>query len=137
MKIIQVAGLANTGKTSFIKTLIPALSSLGKVAVVKHLGDHEFYLEHEKDTTVFFDAGAEISVGVDSEKSVIAIRKNALDDILHLFLHLKIDFVILEGFKQRPFPKIVIGDLVVDNSVLVNPEINDVIDSLHLFEDFN
>jgi molybdopterin-guanine dinucleotide biosynthesis protein MobB len=137
MKIIQVAGLANTGKTTFIRDLIPALSAQGKVAVIKHLGDHEFNMEDGKDTTVFFEAGAEISVGIDAEKSVIATRKNALDDILRLCKHQQIDFVVLEGFKERKFPRIVIGDLIIDNCVLANPRVNDVIDSLDAFEDFN
>jgi molybdopterin-guanine dinucleotide biosynthesis protein MobB len=137
MKVIQIAGLANTGKTTFIKDLIPALSSRGKVAIIKHLGDHEFYLEDGRDTTVFFEAGAEISVGIDAQKSVIATRKNELDDILRLLADQEIDFVVLEGFKERKFPRIVIGDIIVDKCVLANPGVNDVIDSLDAFEDFN
>ncbi len=137
MKIIQVVGLANSGKTSFIKNLIPVLGTRGKVAVIKHLGDHEFGLEDGKDTTDFFESGAQISVGVDSQKSVITLRKTALDEILCLLSDQKMDYVILEGFKQRMFPKIVIGDLKVEKCILENPTVNDVIDSLHLFEDYN
>jgi len=136
MKIIQVVGLANSGKTTFIKDLIPALSTRGKVAVIKHLGDHEFFLEGGKDTTGFFEAGAAISAGVDSHKSILAIRNNSLDDLLALFHHMGMDFAVLEGFKKRDFPKIVIGDLSIDRCVLQNPEIQEVISSLHLFEDF-
>ena len=74
MKIIQVVGRSNSGKTTFIKQLIPHLKTLGHVAVIKHLGDHEFELEKGKDSTGFFEAGAEISVGIDAHKSVVAIR---------------------------------------------------------------
>jgi molybdopterin-guanine dinucleotide biosynthesis protein MobB len=137
MKIIQIVGLANSGKTNFITHLIPALNTRGKVAVIKHLGDHEYFLEEEKDTTGFFNAGALVSVGIDAAKSVIAIRKNSLDNILLLLSLQGIDFVIIEGFKMRAFPKIVIGDLAIENSVLVNPTVDMVIDSLSLFEDFN
>jgi molybdopterin-guanine dinucleotide biosynthesis protein MobB len=137
MKIIQVVGLANSGKTSFIKLLIPALSLKGNVAVIKHLGDHEFFLEENKDTTDFFNSGAQVSIGIDDAKSVIAIRKNSLDDIILFLSQQKIDFVIIEGFKKRSFPKIVIGDLAIEKSVLINPTIDEVIDSLSLFEDFN
>ena len=136
MKIIQVVGLANSGKTTFIKDLIPALSSRGKVAVIKHLGDHEFFLEEGKDTTGFFEAGAAISAGVDSHKSILAIRNDSLDDLLTLFYWMGIDFAVLEGFKKRDFPKIVIGDLSIDMCVLKNPEIREVISSLDLFKDF-
>jgi molybdopterin-guanine dinucleotide biosynthesis protein len=48
----------------------------------------------------------------------------------------EIDFAIIEGFKQRTFSKIVIGELPVDNCILKNPSINEVLTSLSLFEDF-
>ena len=123
MKIIQVVGRSNSGKTTFIKDLIPELKKKGKVAVVKHLGDHTYTIEEGKDTTVFFDAGADMSVGIDSEKAVAAIRKNALDDILGMLLDQDMDFAIIEGFKQRSFPKIVIGNLTADTSILTNPSV--------------
>lgn len=136
MKIIQIVGRSNSGKTTFIKFLVPELKKKGKVAVIKHLGDHEFHLEDGKDTTGFFDAGAEIAVGIDAHKSVVAIRNNSLEDMLDLLKNQDIDFVIIEGFKQKPFPKIVIGNLAIDNCVLMNPEIASVIESLNLFTDY-
>ena len=136
MKIIQITGLANSGKTSFIRDLVPPLSRKGKVAVVKHLGDHEYYLEEGKDTTDFFDAGAQISAGIDAQKSVVVIRKNTLEAILQLLSHQEIDFAVIEGFKELSFPKIVIGDLIVGKCVLRNPTVDEVMDSLALFEDF-
>ena len=108
----------------------------GNVAVVKHLGDHEFYLEDGKDTTGFFDSGAQISVGIDEHKSVVTIRKNTLEDILLLLSHEGMDFVVIEGFKLSSFPKIVIGDLFVERCVLRNPTVEKVTDSLALFIDF-
>jgi molybdopterin-guanine dinucleotide biosynthesis protein MobB len=136
MKIIQVVGNSNSGKTTFIKSLIPELKKKGTVAVIKHLGDHTYTMNEGKDTTVFFDAGADISVGVDSDKTVAAIRLNALDDVLGILFDQEIDFAIIEGFKQRSFPKIVIGNLPADTFILANPSVNEVIVSLNLFEDF-
>ena len=46
------------------------------------------------------------------------------------------DFVIIEGFKQRLFPKIAIGDLETDNCILTNPLVKDVVASLDRFDDF-
>ncbi len=86
MKIIQIVGSSNSGKTTFIKNLIPELKKKGNVAVIKHLGDHTYNIEEGKDTTVFFDAGADISVGIDSDKAVATIRKNTLDDVLGMLL---------------------------------------------------
>jgi len=134
MKIIQIVGSSNSGKTTFIKNLIPELKKKGNVAVIKHLGDHTYNIGEGKDTTVFFDAGADISVGIDSDKAVAAIRKNTLDDVLDLLLDQDMDFAIIEGFKQRSFPKIVIGSLTADTCILTNPSVNEVITSLNLFE---
>lgn len=135
MKIIQIVGRSNSGKTTFIKNLIPELKKIGCVAVIKHLGDHEFILEKEKDTTVFFNAGAEIAVGIDADKAVIATRRNSLDDILLTLSGKGIEFTVIEGFKQRSFPKIVIGDLTIENCVLSNPSIQNVLNSLDRFEE--
>jgi len=136
MKIIQIVGSSNSGKTTFIKNLIPELKKKGNVAVIKHLGDHTYNIEEGKDTTAFFDAGADMSVGIDSHKAVAVIRKNTLDDALGLLLDQGMDFAIIEGFKQRSFPKIVIGSLTADMCILTNPTVNEVILSLNLFENF-
>ena len=137
MRIIQVVGTSNSGKTTFIKNLIPELKKLGTVAVIKHLGDHTYHIEEGKDTTVFFDAGADMSVGIDSHKAVVALRSNTLEDMLGMLFDQGTDFAIIEGFKQRSFPKIVIGTLPAEKCVLSNPGIRDVIASLSLFENFS
>jgi molybdopterin-guanine dinucleotide biosynthesis protein MobB len=136
MKIIQIVGSSNSGKTTFIKNLIPELKKRGNVAVIKHLRDHDYMLEEGKDTTVFFTAGADISVGIDTHKSVIVICKNELDNMLRMLFNHGMDFTIIEGFKQRSYPKIVIGRLEIDRCILTNPPIDEVIASLNLFEDF-
>jgi molybdopterin-guanine dinucleotide biosynthesis protein MobB len=136
MKIIQIVGRSNSGKTTFIRKLVPELKKIGTVAVIKHLGDHDFHLEEGKDTTHFFDAGAEITIGIDSHKSVVAIRNNSFESMLDLLLKQGIDYVIVEGFKQKPFPKIVIGSLTIDHCILTDPEIKTVISSIHLFADY-
>ena len=136
MKIIQVVGRSNSGKTTFIRNLVPVLKERGPVAVIKHLGDHEYQLEPGKDTTLFFDAGADVAIGIDSQKSVAVIRKNTLESMLDQLLEQQIDFVIIEGFKQKPFPKIVIGSLTIDHCILRDPDCNDVVASLHHFTEY-
>jgi molybdopterin-guanine dinucleotide biosynthesis protein MobB len=136
MKIIQVVGRSNSGKTTFIKQLIPKLKVLGRVAVIKHLGDHEYVLEKGKDTTGFFDAGADIAVGIDADKSVVAIRNNSLESNLQLLFEQGINFTVIEGFKQKAFPRIVIGDLETDHCVLTNPSPDEVLVTLNAFENY-
>lgn len=136
MKIIQVTGLSKSGKTTFISTLVPVLNKKGRVAVIKHLGDHGFLLEEGKDTTGFFLAGAEISAGIDADKAVVALRNTSLDAMLALLKGQGMDFVIIEGFKQRSFKKIVIGDLQVEGCLLRNPAIDDVVASIGSFDTY-
>jgi molybdopterin-guanine dinucleotide biosynthesis protein MobB len=136
MKIVQIVGRSNTGKTTFIKKLIPVLKEQGSVAVIKHLGDHDYKLEEGKDTTGFFTEGADIAVGIDAHKSVIAIHNTSLDEMLSILCNEGMDFVIIEGFKTRTFPKIVIGDLASEPCVLRNPTTAQVVASLPLFEDY-
>jgi molybdopterin-guanine dinucleotide biosynthesis protein MobB len=136
MKIIQVVGRSNSGKTTFIRNLIPELKKIGKVGIIKHLGDHDFVLEDGKDTTFFFEAGADIASGIDAHKTVMAIRNNILDETLHAYLAHGIDFAVIEGYKEREYAKIVIGSLEVDRCILKNPTVNEVIQSIHRFDDF-
>ena len=137
MKIIQVVGRSNSGKTTFIKNLVPELKKIGNVAVIKHLGDHTYHIQEGKDTTLFFEAGADISIGIDSEKAVVTTRKNSLEDIFGMLFDQGMDFTIIEGFKKRSFPKIVIGNLPADTAILTNPTVSEVIHSLSLFENFS
>jgi molybdopterin-guanine dinucleotide biosynthesis protein MobB len=136
MKVIQVTGLSGSGKTTFIKMLISVLKKKGRVAVIKHLGDHDFFLAEGKDTTGFFSAGAEISAGIDSHKSVVAFQNNSLDAMLALLKSQGMDFAVIEGFKQRSFKKIVIGDLRVEGCILRNPTIDEVVASIDCFDTY-
>ena len=136
MKIIQIVGRSNSGKTTFIRDLIPELKKIGKVGVIKHLGDHDFNLEDGKDTTLFFEAGADITSGIDSNKTVMAIKNNILDETLQAYLRYGIDFTVIEGYKEQEYAKIVIGTLEVDRCILKNPTIVEVIQSIDRFDDF-
>ena len=136
MKIIHIVGRSGSGKTTFIRQLIPELRKRGKVATIKHLGHHDFTPEKGKDTTLFFQEGAELSIGIDSHIAMVMARETHLDAWLSTAYEQNMDFVIIEGYKQRSFPKVVIGDLVAENCILSNPTVKEVISSLDRFEDF-
>lgn len=136
MKIIQIVGSSNAGKTTFIRNLIPALSAHGTVGAIKHLGHHGFGLEPGKDTTLYYESHAAISGGVDDDKSVIVRRENDLDSTLEILCNAGVEYAILEGFKSRLFPRIVIGGLECENIVLRNPTVDEVIAVLPEFEDY-
>jgi molybdopterin-guanine dinucleotide biosynthesis protein MobB len=137
MKIIHVAGVSGTGKTTFIHSLIPALKARGPVGVIKHIGHHNVSLEEGKDTTRFFETGARISAGIDGEKTVTAIRETDLGEILVMLCDAGMQFAVIEGFKARPYPKIVIGGLDdAENVLMTDPTIDEVLARLEECEEF-
>jgi molybdopterin-guanine dinucleotide biosynthesis protein MobB len=137
MKIVHVAGFSGTGKTTFIQSLIPALKACGSVGVIKHIGHHGTILEEGKDTTRFFEAGARISAGIDSGKTVAAIRETDLDELLVLLCDAGVQIAVIEGFKTRPFPKFVIGEFPeAENVLATNPTVDQVLSRLDACEEF-
>ncbi|QYZ80004.1 molybdopterin-guanine dinucleotide biosynthesis protein B [Methanofollis formosanus] len=136
MKIIQIVGSSNSGKTTFIETLVPALNEHGTVAAVKHLGHDRYAVEEGKDTTKYFEAGAAVSVGIDDEKAVIIRDTPDLTRTLGELCDAGIEYCIIEGFKTVPFPRIVIGDLESTDVALRNPTTAVVLDHLDAFEEF-
>ncbi|MDD1676454.1 MAG: molybdopterin-guanine dinucleotide biosynthesis protein B [Methanomicrobiales archaeon] len=137
MKVIQIVGTSGTGKTTFIRDLIPHLSSYGKIAIIKHLGHHTFPLEEGKDTTYFFEAGTSYSIGIDPQKAVILTRDADLRTVLHMLCDAGVTMTIVEGFKSILFPRIVFGDLVSSEVVLRNPTATEVIQNLTRFHTIN
>lgn len=137
MKVINIIGHSCSGKTTFISKLVVELKELGPVATIKHLGHHNYNLEKGKDTTVFFERGVNISAGIDSEKTVLAIRDNDLASILDLLADQCIEFTVIEGFKTMGLPAIVIGDLESDKVLFRDPALDEVMNGLDQFPDYD
>jgi molybdopterin synthase catalytic subunit len=137
MKVINIIGHSCSGKTTFISRLVVKLKDLGPVATIKHLGHHNFSLEKEKDTTIFYERGIDISAGIDSEKTVIAIRNNDLTSILDLLADQGIEYTVMEGFKTIGLPAVVIGDLESDKVLFRNPGLDEVMDGMEQFPEYS
>lgn len=138
MKIIHIVGRSNSGKTTFIHQLLDKMTPMfpEKIGVIKHLGHHNYDLEPGKDTTTHYEHGAYYVTGIDSDKAMVAIHKNEFSKILDLFSDSGIEYAIIEGFKDEGFKKIVKGELQIENCIMRNPEVDEVIDSLELFDDY-
>jgi len=132
MRVIQVVGPSNSGKTTFITALIRELSRRGRVAAVKHSPDHEIALEPAKDTTRMYEAGAD-TAGIDPGKAMVLLRECDLSGILDLFCDAGVDYAIVEGFKSHPFPRIVIGEREDPLAVLTNPTVAETIQTISRF----
>jgi molybdopterin-guanine dinucleotide biosynthesis protein B len=105
--VCQVVGFKNTGKTTFIGGLIRYLRNAGlHVAVIKHDG-HEFEMDHEgTDTDKHRKAGAKGVAIVSGGRT--AILEEHSRPVTGLIRHFQAyDCVLLEGFKQEHYPKLI------------------------------
>jgi len=136
VRVIQVAGLSGSGKTTFIRALLPLLSRFGPVGTVKHVGHHAMELPEGKDTTVMFGEGAAAVAGIDREKTVVTLRSTSLADALDILSLQGVSVVVVEGWKTGPLPKIAIGDVESENCILRNPSPEEVIRSIERFPEY-
>ena len=106
--VLAVSGLHNSGKTTLLEKLLPALRSRGlKVGVIKHDG-HDFTPDVPgTDSYRLREAGAE-GVAVFSGNRYLLTEEFRLNeqDLLALFERHGYDLVLMEGFKESGWPKI-------------------------------
>ncbi len=120
-KIAAVSGVKNSGKTTFLTRLIPALRDLGiRTAVIKHDG-HTFLPDREgTDTFRLLEAGACGAAVFDGEKFQ-AVKYAAVTERDLLALYPEADLILLEGFKHSPYPKIEILRRAVSTAPVCDP----------------
>nr|WP_279591388.1 molybdopterin-guanine dinucleotide biosynthesis protein B [Dorea longicatena] len=106
--IVSFVAYSGTGKTTFLEKLIPKLKARGlKIAIVKHDG-HRFEIDHEgKDSDRFTKAGADVTGLISAEKAVL--MENRQTDPEEFLKKIDgVDLILTEGFKQGPWPKIML-----------------------------
>ena len=105
-KILAVSGVKNSGKTTLLEKLIPALNARGlRTAVIKHDG-HGFAADREgTDTCRLLAAGAMGAAIFDGEKFQ-AVKYAAVTESDLIALYPEADLILLEGFKWTDYPKI-------------------------------
>ena len=111
--IIGLCAYSGSGKTTLLEKLIPIFNSYQlKVAVIKH-AHHSFDIDHpNKDSYKIRKAGAQ-QILISSRNRWALIHENIanhselkLEDALKQLEVEAIDFVIVEGYKSAPIPKI-------------------------------
>ena len=111
MKVAGFAGFSGSGKTTLIERLIPLLRQQGlSVSVVKH-AHHRFDLDHPgKDSWRHRQAGAqEVLLVCDRRLALVREFGETRDLDVHAMLaelDPRVDWVLVEGFKQGDLPKI-------------------------------
>ncbi len=111
-RAIAVVGFANSGKTELICRLLPRLAARGlRVAVLKHSHHQDLdCVDQGKDTWRYRQAGAH-SVALAAPGLVQVTRRfpgePPLQQVLAM-LAAEADFIILEGYKTGPLPKVAV-----------------------------
>ncbi len=137
MRVVQFAGWSGTGKTTLIEEVIGAAPPGLEIGVVKHLGGaHPFALDPGRDTTRFFEQGAQAVTGIDAAKGVTVLRSDTLFAALDRLSDAGCELALVEGFKTEPFARVVIGDLPSERCVLRNPTADEVLSALDRFDEY-
>ncbi|HJJ36337.1 MAG TPA: molybdopterin-guanine dinucleotide biosynthesis protein B [Methanocorpusculum sp.] len=136
MKVINIIGHSNSGKTTLIRKLIPLLAEIGKTGAVKHMGHHCIELPDGKDTTVHYEAGAAMGAGIDAEKTVLTLQGTDVYTILDIYAYLGFDYCVIEGFKEEGFACAVLGDLEAKNILARNPTAEELFRLRDSFPDY-
>lgn len=111
--VVAFAGYSGAGKTTLIEQLIPRLVALGlRVSVIKHV-HHGFDMDKPgKDTWRHREAGAHEVLAVSDERLVLMRefrpQPAATPTLPALLAQLDpgVDWVLVEGFKDVPQPKV-------------------------------
>ena len=110
MRVMGIAGWSGAGKTTLLSRLIPVLVGRGfSVSTIKH-AHHHFDVDYPgKDSHTHRVAGAtEVLVSSVNRFALMhELRGAAEPNLAHLLsLLAPVDFVLVEGYKPEPLPKI-------------------------------
>lgn len=106
--VLQIIGYKNSGKTTLITELIRRLKQAGySVGTVKH-DAHQFQMDYPgTDTWKHQEAGADVTAISSSNRS--AILRNYPESLSMLLRQMsEVHIVLVEGFKQESYPKLVL-----------------------------
>ena len=110
--VLGFAAFSGTGKTTLLEKLIPQLTARGiRIGMVKH-AHHEFDIDKPgKDSYRLRVAGARQMLIASSRRQALMTenatpREPRLDELITRLDLDNLDLVLVEGFKQVPFPKI-------------------------------
>ena len=110
MKAFAVIGYHHTGKTTVVTELIKSLTAKGyKVATIKDIHSEAYFADKEgSNTWKHMQAGAKMVLAKGlSDSNLIFPKSLTLKEILPL---LKCDYLIIEGMKDAPVPKILCAE---------------------------
>ena len=112
---IAFSGPSNTGKTSLIIKISNILKANNQIAIVKHdPGDKATFDQGGKDSWKFAQTGAEVLVASPTRTTFFSQKRKDLDEIIRVFG--EFDFLLVEGLKTLPLPRLSIFRNEIDES---------------------
>ncbi|HLQ72608.1 MAG TPA: molybdopterin-guanine dinucleotide biosynthesis protein B [Bacillota bacterium] len=110
--ICQFVGFKGSGKTTLMNTFISQYEKIGKrVGTIKHHG-HGGRPDAVEGTDSFLHmtSGATVSsvAGEDIVQLTINDEHFAINDLIKMYEQLSVDVLLIEGYKEASFPKIVL-----------------------------
>lgn len=121
-KILQIVGYQNSGKTTLMEQLIELATMEGlRVGTIKHHGHGGVpMIETSKDSSRHELAGASVTAveGEGTLRMSIQQKSWQLAEILALYASLSMDIILIEGYKNEHYPKVVLLRTAQDQVLL-------------------
>jgi len=110
--VCVVGTMRHVGKTTVLTRMIREMKRRGlQVGTIKHIGNQSaFDFPNGKDTNRHLEAGSSVTLAVTSSE-IIVIRKDlpaTLESALQQ-MPKELDYVLVEGFKESQYPKIIVA----------------------------
>ncbi|EKZ4866763.1 molybdopterin-guanine dinucleotide biosynthesis protein B [Listeria monocytogenes] len=118
--ILQIIGFKNSGKTTLLNALIRASRKENyTVSAIKH-DAHDFSVDHAgTDSYSFQESGAEAVVIANSRQYAV-MEQTGIDLKTAIQKLPESDIVLIEGYKEGPFPKIILVRELAEIELLKN-----------------
>jgi len=129
---VAFTGPSNSGKTSLVVKIANILQDAGnKVCIVKHdPKDKARFDRSGKDSDKFSQTGADVAVISPNRTTMFKKNKSSIEEIIDLFG--EFDYILLEGLKTLPLPRIAVfrnkldfDYFEVSNAIACDDSIND------------
>ncbi|WP_342440776.1 molybdopterin-guanine dinucleotide biosynthesis protein B [Lysinibacillus sp. FSL K6-0075] len=121
-KILQIVGYQNSGKTTLMEQLIKQATTEGlRVGTIKHHGHGGVpMIETSKDSSRHELAGAVVTAVEGAGTLRMSIHQDSwqLADILTIYESLPLDIILIEGYKNEHYPKVVLLRTAQDQVLL-------------------
>ncbi|SFV63629.1 Molybdopterin-guanine dinucleotide biosynthesis protein MobB [hydrothermal vent metagenome] len=112
---VAFTGPSGSGKTTLIEKVAKELLLNYKVAIIKHDPKDKAIFDVEgKDSYKFSQTGAEVIVASSTRTTYLSQREKSLDEIVNMLE--EFDYLLVEGLKTLPLPRIVIFRNSVEES---------------------